>query len=110
MASHPCTLINTFSAVDGGMDALAAFQLAEMQDMGAEAAACGWLGNEVYRSLDGASLIVVTRFRSLEARDRWAATERFQRHVQELMPLVKGVASIPVALLAAHGESTGPAA
>lgn len=106
----PYTLINTFSAVEGGMDALVAFQLAEMKDMGAEATACGWLSNEVYRSLDGANLIVITRFRSSEDRDKWAATERFQRHVQELKPLVKDVVSVAVTFLAAHGESAGSAA
>lgn len=103
---NPHILVNTFTPVEGGTDALVAFQLAEMQDMAAEAAACGWLGNEVYRSDDGASLIVVTRFRSVEARETWAATTRAQQHVRELLPLVRDVTSVPVRFLAGHGDSS----
>lgn len=102
---NPYILVNTFTAVEGGIGALIAFQLAEMQDMSAEATAYGWLGNEVYRSEDGASLIVVTRFKSVEAREMWAETERSRQHVQQLMPLVNDVASVPVTFLAAHGDS-----
>lgn len=101
----PYTLVNTFTAIEGGIDALTAFQLSEMRDMGAEAASHGWLGNEVYRSEDGASLIVVTRFKSVESREKWAETERSRRHVRELMPLVKDITSVPVTFLAAHGDS-----
>lgn len=49
--------INMFTAVEGGFDALLAFQIAEMQDMSAEATAHGWLGNEAYRSDDDTSLM-----------------------------------------------------
>ncbi|MEG9227241.1 putative quinol monooxygenase [Aeromicrobium sp. Sec7.5] len=100
----PLVLINTFTAVDGGLDALAAFQVAEMQDMSAAASAHGWLGNEVYRSHDDTSLIVVTRFRSELAKDAWAATERFGQHVEDLEPLVRDVTSVPVTPIAAHGD------
>lgn len=72
--------------------------------MGGEAAALGWLGNEVYRSRDGASLVVVTRFRSSEARERWARTRRSQLHVRKLRSLVNDVASVLVTLVAVHGE------
>lgn len=101
---NPFISINTFTAVEGGIDALVAFQIAEMQDMSEEAAAHGWLGNEVYRSLDDASLVVLTRFRSADARARWAQTDRFRRHVDDLEPLVENVTAIPVSFLAAHGE------
>ncbi len=101
--THPYTLINTFTTIDGGIDALAAFQIAEMQDMSTEAAAHGWLGNEVYRSHDDTSLIVVTRFRSATAKDSWAGTDRFRRHVEDLEPLVHDVTSVPVTWVAAHG-------
>lgn len=101
----PFILINTFTPVEGGIDALAAFQIDEMQDMRAEAASHGWRGNEVYRTRDGASLIVVTRFRSAEAKESWVETDRFQRHVEGLAPLIKGVVSVPVALIATHSGS-----
>lgn len=100
----PHVLINTFTAVEGGIDALTDFQIAEMQDMSTEAAAHGWLGNVVYRSHDDASLIVVTRFRSATAKDSWAGTDRFRRHVEDLEPLVQSVTSVPVTPVAAHGD------
>ncbi|MGI0490115.1 antibiotic biosynthesis monooxygenase [Pantanalinema rosaneae CENA516] len=103
--SEPYILVNTFWPVGGGIDALIAFQLAEMREMGTEAAAFGWLGNEVYRSHDGTRLIVVTRFRSAEAHERWAETERTQQHFQELTSLVTKVLSVPVAFVAGHGDS-----
>ncbi|MDX2358581.1 hypothetical protein [Dietzia sp. PP-33] len=101
----PHILINTFTPVDGGIDALAAFQIDEMQDMRAEAASHGWRGNEVYRTRDGASLIVVTRFRSVEAKTSWATTDRFRRHVERLEPLIHDAVSVPVTLLATHSGS-----
>lgn len=100
----PFILINTFTAVEGAINALTAFQIAEMQDMSAEATAHGWLGNEVYRSEDDTALIVVTRFRSAEAKQSWAQGERFRQHVAQLQPLIQSVASIPVTFLAAHGD------
>ena len=101
-------LVNTFMVVDGGVDALTKFQFAEMQEMGAEASACGWLGNEVFRSEDGASLIVVTSFRSVEADKQWSETERLRQHVRRPMSLVEGITSVPATLLATHGN--GPLA
>lgn len=99
----PFILINTFFPADHGFEELLAFQLAEMNALSEEAKACGWLGNEVYRSEDGASLIVITRFRSVGAREEWARTKRARQHVEQLKPLVKEIISIPVAFVAAHG-------
>ncbi|PBB08249.1 hypothetical protein CKW39_10625 [Kocuria sp. WRN011] len=101
----PYILVNTFTAIQGGIDALSAFQLTEMQDLRDEATEHGWLSNEVYQSQDGASLIVITRFLSEEAKNSWGRTERFRRHVEALEPLVQNVTSIPVTFLAAHGQS-----
>lgn len=101
----PFILINTFKPVDHSIDELLAFQLAEMKAMSAEAEACGWLGNEVYQSEDGTSLVVVTRFRSTEAREKWAQTKRAKMHVEQLMPLVRDISSVPVAFVASHGAS-----
>jgi heme-degrading monooxygenase HmoA len=99
----PFILINTFRPVDDKIDELLAFQLAEMNALSEEAKASGWLGNEVYRSEDGASLIVITRFRSVEAREEWARTKRARQHIEQLKPLVREIISIPVAFAAAHG-------
>ena len=101
----PYISINTFTAVEGGIDALTAFQITEMQEMSAEATAHGWLGNKVYRSQDQTSLIVLTRFRSPVARENWAQTDRFRQHIEDLEPLIQNVTSIPVTFLAAHGDS-----
>lgn len=104
----PSISINTFTAVEGGIDALIAFQIAEMQDMSAEATEHGWLGNEVYRSDDDTSLIVLTRFRSSEAKEGWAQTDRFRRHFEGLQPLIQNGTSIPVTFVVAHGQHLPP--
>lgn len=101
----PYILINTFTAIPGGIDALSAFQIAEMQDMNDEATEHGWLGNEVYGSRDGSSLIVLTRFQSEEAKNAWGRTERFRRHVEDLEPLIQNLSSVPVTFVGAHGDS-----
>lgn len=103
----PYVLINIFTPAEGRMDELAAFQLAEMTDMHDQATAQGWLGNEVYRSHDDTKLIVVTRFESFEAKQAWARTERFQRHVHDLEPLLHEVTSLPVSLLRQAGDPLG---
>lgn len=72
--------------------------------MDAQATEHGWLNNEVYRSDDGSSLIVVTRFRSPEAKEQWAKTDQFKRHVEDLEPFVESVTSVPVTFVAAHGN------
>lgn len=97
------TLLNVFTAVAGGLDELTAFQLSEMRALSAESAEHGWLGNEVYRSDDGTSLVVLTRFSSVEAKESWAGTERFARHVADLEPYVTEITSTPVTFVAAHG-------
>lgn len=98
------TLINRFTPVEGGLDALVDFQLAEMRRMTPRATEAGWLGNELYRARDGSALIVITRFRSEAARAAWAATEDFARHVEALEPLVTEVDSMPVDLAGRNGE------
>lgn len=106
--TNPFVLINTFTAVEGGLDALTELQSVEAARMSVDATAHGWLGNEAYRTLDGTSLIVITRFRSPEARARWADTPQFQRHVGELRPLVREIVSTPVFFASAHGEPRSP--
>ncbi|MEB4613120.1 antibiotic biosynthesis monooxygenase [Leucobacter sp. M11] len=103
---HPTMVIsmNTFTPATGGIDALTEFQLAEMREMAAAATEQGWLGNEVYLANDGSALIVITRFRSEADRSRWAATERFRRHVAELEPLLADIRATPVTFLAANGS------
>lgn len=97
-------LINTFTAVPGGLDELVAFQLAETARMSSEATATGWLGNELYRSEDERQLIVLTRFASRAAQESWAETESFQRHVAALRPKFEDMTSVPVSFVTAHGE------
>ena len=100
----PHVSINTFIAIEGGIEALTAFQITEMEDMNEEATAYGWLGNEVYRSQDNTSLIVLTRFQSAEAMEDWAQTRRFRRHIGNLEPLIQNGTSIPLTFVAAHGD------
>ncbi|SJN12861.1 Probable reductase [Leucobacter sp. 7(1)] len=101
--STPFISINTFTARDGGLDALIQFQIAETQRMSIEATAHGWLGNEMYRTRGGTDLIVITRFRSPEARALWAETPRFLRHVDALQPYVQEITTTAVDFVAAHG-------
>ena len=100
----PFISINTFTPVDGCIDALTEFQLTEMQEMDEQATEHGWLNNEVYRADDGSSLVVVTRFRSAAAKAEWAKTDRFKQHVEDLGPFVQDVTSVPVTFAAAHGN------
>lgn len=102
--TEPYTLLNIFTPGAAGIDALIAFQLAETRAMADEATAIGWLGNEVHRATDGSSLIVLTRFRDEEAQANWARGERFHRHLEALAPFVDEVVSVPVKLVARHGE------
>lgn len=97
--------INIFIAIEGGIEALTAFQITEMQDMSEEATAYGWLDNEVYRSQDNTRLIVLTRFQSAEAMQNWAQTERFRQHIENLDPLIQNGTSVPLTFVAAHGDS-----
>lgn len=100
---EPFVSMNTFTPGPHGVAAVVDFQLAEMAEMDASARAAGWLGNLVFLAHEPEELLVVTAFASPAARDAWSATTRFQRHVDELAPLVDQVTSRRVRLLARHG-------
>lgn len=99
---NPHTLVNIFTPKDGATDRLLDLQLQETRKMRSEAAATGWLGNDVYRAQDGKRLIIVTRFESIAAKQAWAATPSFAAHIERIDPLLKGVESIPVDQVARH--------
>ncbi|WP_285295635.1 putative quinol monooxygenase [Aureimonas altamirensis] len=100
------TLVNIFTPLSGRLDDLLAIQLAETQEMRAEASEQGWLSNEVYRATDGSRLVVVTRFRSEDAQAAWRQSSTFAAHLDRIGPLIETVVSIPVQLMAKHEGPT----
>ncbi|MBM1814307.1 NAD(P)H-dependent oxidoreductase [Pseudosulfitobacter pseudonitzschiae] len=96
-----CTLINTFTPKEGKADKLLDVQLDEIAALRGTAAATGWLGNEVYRATDGSKLVIVTRFRSHEAKEQWAASPEFAAHLERIGPFLEHVVSTPVELAGA---------
>jgi NAD(P)H-dependent FMN reductase/heme-degrading monooxygenase HmoA len=92
------TMINTFTPKDGETDKLLKLQLEEVEKLRETAAETGWLGNEVYRSKDGTRMVIVTRFQSEDAKEKWAASSEFAAHLERIGPLVEHVDSIPVDL------------
>jgi len=96
------TLLNVFTPRPKQLDALERLQLSEMKAMSTDAAALGWLGNEVYRTADGTRLVVVTRFRSEAAKQEWGKTAAFAAHVQRLAPLLESVESTPLVFVRSH--------
>lgn len=94
------TLINTFTPKAGETDTFLELQLAEIGKLREAAAQSGWLGNEVYRAKDGERVIIVTRFRSKEAKEQWAHSSHFAAHLRRIEPLLDRGESLPVDLVA----------
>ncbi|XDA98737.1 NAD(P)H-dependent oxidoreductase [Sulfitobacter sp. LCG007] len=94
------TLINTFTPKAGETDNFLELQLAEIGKLRAAAAQSGWLGNEVYRAKDGGRVVIVTRFRSREAKEQWAHSSHFAAHLQRIEPLLHHGESVQVDLVA----------
>ncbi|MEQ8294130.1 MAG: NAD(P)H-dependent oxidoreductase [Roseovarius sp.] len=103
------TLINTFTPRPGMADRLLELQLQEIESLGDTASATGWLGNTIYRATDGVALVIVTRFRSEEAKAQWQASPDFAAHLDRIAPLVESVNSMPVRLAGAF-QGTEPGA
>lgn len=95
------TLINTFTPKGEDADKLLELQLEEIAKLRGKAGETGWLGNEVYRAKDGRKLVVITRFRSEEAKEQWAASPEFAAHLERIGPFVDHVDSLPVDLAGA---------
>lgn len=103
------TLINTFTPRPGMADRLLELQLQEIENLGDAASATGWRGNTIYRATEGDALVIVTRFRSEEAKAQWQASPEFAAHLDRIAPLVETVNSMPVRLAGAFqgaGEDT----
>lgn len=90
------TLINTFTPKKGGADRFLELQLKEIEALRDNAARSGWLGNELYREKDGERIIIVSRFRSGEAKTKWAQSPQFAEHLERIAPLLEHVESMPV--------------
>lgn len=98
-AAAPYILVNTFVPKPGRTEDFLAVQIAEIRRLGADAQTMGWLGNEVYRAHDDASVVIVTRFESLRAQQDWARRPDFAEHLERLRPMLEEVRSVPVTLV-----------
>ncbi|QFT60348.1 FMN-dependent NADPH-azoreductase [Sulfitobacter sp. THAF37] len=95
------TLINTFTPTGGDVDALLELQRDEIEKLREKATETGWLGNALYRAADGSRLVIVTSFRSKEAKEKWAGSPEFAAHLKRIEPLVAHVDSMPVSMVGA---------
>lgn len=95
------TLINTFTPKGESVEKLLKLQLEEIATMREKAGEIGWLGNEVYRVTDGSQLVIVTRFRSEQAKDQWAGSLEFAAHLERIDPYIDHVDSKSVDLAGA---------
>lgn len=93
------TLINTFTPKEEGVETLLKLQLDEIESIREEASKAGWLGNDVYRATDDSQLMIVTRFRSEQAKDQWSQSPEFQAHLERIDSLLAHVDSKPVELV-----------
>lgn len=98
------TLVNTFYAKPGKLDAFLSLQVEEAERLGDVARASGWRGNRIHRSCKGDAAIVVTVFDSREARDAWIASEEFAAHLERIDPLIDRVESRECELVATYGD------
>lgn len=101
------TLINTFTPKGETVEALLELQLEEAAKMRTKAAEMGWLSNEVFRTADGDRLIIVTHFRSEEAKEQWIKSPEFAEHLERITPLLECVDSTPVRLAGAFSGVGG---
>ncbi len=90
------TIINTFTPKDGQADRLLELQLEEIERLRGTATRAGWVGNEVFRPKDGNRMVIITRFQSKDAKERWATSPEFAAHLKRIGPLVEHMDSIPV--------------
>lgn len=95
----PYILVNTFVPKLGCTDDFLAMQLDDMRRLAASARGSGWLGNEVYRAADGASVIVITRFVNRQAKEAWTRRPEFSEHLKRISVMLEDVRSVPATLV-----------
>ena len=84
--SSAITQITIFNLQPGQTDEFIRRQMEGLPKFGAIP---GSLGSKLYRSLDGKSVVMVSRFESVEHQGRLAATAQFAAHRETLLPLLE---------------------
>ena len=97
--AKPYTLINTFYPKPDKRDEFLALQLDEIRRLSTWAGNLGWLGNRVYRAKQENRIVIITSFKSKEARQRHADSPEFLEHVERIRPLVERVESVEYVLV-----------
>ncbi|WP_157019282.1 antibiotic biosynthesis monooxygenase family protein [Mesorhizobium xinjiangense] len=100
----PVVLVNTFHAKPGKLDEFIELQLLEQHRMAATAAASGWRGSRLHRSLDGRTAIVVAVFESLAAQEAWSRRTAHSDQVGRIETLVERVESRTCAMVFEAGR------
>jgi quinol monooxygenase YgiN len=86
-AMKPVTVINRLAVKPGKMDELVATQhrfAAEMMKT-----PTGLVGGRLYRSLDGTSVVLVSTFASVHAKDEVFQLDAFKQHLKTLQTMVE---------------------
>lgn len=83
----PVVLINRFTLKPGRMDEFIELQAAARD--GFRRAVPGLLGGRMHRSLDGASAVLISVFRSVDDHKRLLESELFAGHAAKIRPLIE---------------------
>ncbi len=100
----PVVLVNTFHAKPGKLDEFIELQLLEQHRMAVTAAASGWRGSRLHRSLDGKTAVVVAVFESHAAQQAWSRRTAVSDYVTQIEPLLDHVESQTCAMVFEAGR------
>lgn len=84
----PVVVINTFTPKPGKLDEFVETQIAGLQRLTANGPIPGSRGGRFFRSLDGATAVLVSVFDSVDAQKQFLKTEAFGAHRDRLAPLI----------------------
>lgn len=79
------TIINRLSIKPGKMDEFIEVQ----RRFSADLPSCGLVGGRMYRSVDGQSAVLVSKFESKQAQEEILQSSAFKAHVQKLQEFVE---------------------
>ena len=86
MPSHIIT-VSVVTPKPGRLDDFMELQLAQLARLRGQVA--GSLGSRLLKSLDGSTVMMIARFESLEARERFAASPDLQDHLARVRDMVE---------------------
>ncbi len=86
-SAAPVVLINRFTLKPGKIEEFIELQAAARE--GFRRAVPGLLGGRMHRSLDGASAVLISVFRSVDDHRRLLESELFAEHAAKIRPLIE---------------------